>query len=68
MIDQLKIAGKIVGGAKQGVFFTQLEWVREQCLKKLGFTPWPGTLNLAISMDRVSGIEVLKAAGGIELI
>jgi CTP-dependent riboflavin kinase len=68
MTDPLKISGKIVSGAKQGAFFTQLEWVREQCLKKLGFTPWPGTLNLEISMDRVAVIEKLKVKGGLELI
>ena len=63
-----KITGKIVSGAKQGAFFTQLEWVREQCLKKLGFTPWPGTLNLEISMDQVAVIEEMKLTEGLELV
>jgi len=64
----LKISGKIISGAKQGAFFTQLDWVKEQCLQKLGFEPWPGTLNLEISMDRVDLIEELREKGGIELI
>ena len=64
----LIITGKIVSGAQQGAFFTQLEWVREQCLKKLGFTPWPGTLNLEILMDYVAVIEELKATKGLELV
>jgi CTP-dependent riboflavin kinase len=68
MIDQLKIAGQIVSGAKQGAFFTQLDWVREQCLGKLGFAPWPGTLNLEIPMDHVAVIEELKAKEGMELV
>ena len=68
MIDQLKIAGQIVSGAKQGAFFTQLDWVREQCLIKLGFAPWPGTLNLEISMDHVAVIEELKVTEGLELV
>jgi len=68
MIDQLKIAGQIVSGAKQGAFFTQLDWVREQCLGKLGFAPWPGTLNLEISMDHVAVIEELKVTEGLELV
>ena len=64
----MEITGKIVSGAGQGAFFTQLEWVREQCLQTLGFSPWPGTLNLEISMDRVDLIEELRQKGGIELI
>jgi CTP-dependent riboflavin kinase len=63
-----KITGKIVSGAKQGAFFTQLDWVREQCLNKLGFIPWPGTLNLKIPTDRVAVIEELKAKEGMELV
>ncbi len=68
MNDKLKISGKIVSGAQQGAFFTQLEWVREQCLEKLGFTPWPGTLNLEIPMDRVAVIESFMVKEGIELV
>lgn len=68
MIDQFEITGRIVSGAGQGAFFTQLEWVKEQCLQKLGFSPWPGTLNLEISMDRVDVIEGLRGKVGMELI
>ena len=68
MTDQLEITGTIVSGAGQGAFFTQLEWVKEQCLEKLGFAPWPGTLNLEISTDRVDLIEELREKGGKALI
>ena len=68
MNDHLKITGKIVGGAKQGAFFTQLDWVREQCRQKLGFVPWPGTLNLEIPRENMPLIEELKPEKGIELV
>lgn len=68
MKNQLEITGKVISGAKQGAYFTQLEWVREQCLEKLGFVPWPGTLNLEIRMDRVALIEELKVKKGLELV
>ena len=68
MKNHISIIGKIVSGAGQGAFFTQLAWVKEQCQQKLGFSPWPGTLNLEISMDRVDLIEELREKGGIELI
>ena len=68
MRNQLEIPGKIVSGAKQGAFFIQLGWVQEQCLEKLGFAPWPGTLNLEISMNRVALIDELKVKRGLELV
>ena len=68
MNDHLSISGRIVSGAKQGAFFTQLDWVQEQCLDKLGFAPWPGTLNLEIPMDAVAVIEELKVTKGLELV
>jgi CTP-dependent riboflavin kinase len=68
MTDQYEITGKIIGGAKQGAFFTQLDWVQEQCLDKLGFAPWPGTLNLEVPMGAVAVIEELKVTKGLELV
>ena len=62
------IAGKIIGGAKQGAFFTQLEWFQEQCDEKLGFKPYPGTLNLEISGEYLPIIESLDREGAIEII
>ena len=63
-----KITGKIVSGVKQGAFFTQLDWVQEQCLQKLGFKPFPGTLNLEIANENMAIIESLQAQEGIELV
>jgi len=68
MEDNLIIAGKIVRGVKQGKFFTQLEWFQKQCADKLGFKPYPGTLNLEISVAYLPIIESLNREEGIELI
>lgn len=68
MTNNWIIAGKIVRGVEQGVFFTQLEWFQEQCADKLGFKPYPGTLNLEISGEYLPIIESLNREGGIELI
>ena len=68
MKNERRLTGKIVSGIKQGAFFTQLDWVQEQCLEKLGFKPYPGTLNLEISVDDIPIIEALLSDEGIELI
>jgi len=68
MKDHWKITCKIVSGVKQGAFFTQLDWVQEQCLQKLGFKPFPGTLNLEIAHENMRIIEALQTQEGIELV
>ena len=62
------LTGKIISGIKQGAFFTQLDWVQEQCLEKLGFKPFPGTLNLEIANDHMAIMEAFQAQEGIELV
>jgi len=68
MKDHRKITGKIVSGVNQGAFFTQLDWVQEQCLENLGFKPYPGTLNLEIPDESVAIIEALQPQEGMELV
>lgn len=63
-----RISGKIVSGVKQGAFFTQLDWFQEQCLEKLGFKPYAGTLNLEISGGDVPKVEDLENRAEIEFI
>ena len=68
MLKDLIIAGKIVGGAGEGAYFTQINWVQEQCQERLGFKPYPGTLNLEISREYLPLIESLNREKGIDLI
>ncbi len=68
MDDKLTVTGKIVSGEKKGAFFTQLDWVQSQCQEKLGFKPFPGTLNLEIEEEKIPHIEVLFKRSGIELV
>ena len=68
MDDKLTVTGKIVSGAKKGAFFTQLDWVQNQCQEKLGFKPYPGTLNLEIEEEKIPHIEALFKRSGIELV
>ena len=62
------IKGRVVSGAKKAAFFTQLDWVLEQCLEKLGFKPFPGTLNIEILPESLLDTESIPGKKGIELI
>ena len=68
MSGKLTVTGKIVSGEKKGAFFTQLDWVQKQCQEKLGFKPFPGTLNLEIKPAKIPHIEALIKKRGLELV
>jgi CTP-dependent riboflavin kinase len=68
LLKDLIIAGKIAGGAGEGAYFTQINWVQKQCQERLGFKPYPGTLNLEISREYLPIIESLNREVGIDLI
>lgn len=68
MNDHWVLIGKVVGGVKQAAYFTQLDWVQEQCAVKLGFRPYPGTLNLEIAEDSLPELEDLRLEAGAELV
>ena len=62
------ITGKVVTGKQQASFFTQLDWTKEQCLEKLGFEPYPGTLNLKITPDQMPVAEYVRQSAVLELV
>ena len=68
MKDKLTVTGKIVSGEKKGAIFTQLDWVQEQCQDKLGFRPFPGTLNIEIAEEKVPQVEAMIQKDGIALV
>ena len=68
MEKELVIRGKIISGAGEGAYFTQIGWVQQQCDQKLGFKPYPGTLNLEISGEFIPAIESVDQKNGIEFV
>jgi len=51
------ISGKVIQGAQKAAVFTGLDWVKAQCREKLGFVPFPGTLNLEITSSVAECLE-----------
>ena len=47
-----KITGVIYSDLGQAGGFMKLDWVRETLLEKLGFVPYPGTLNLRLESEK----------------
>ena len=62
------IKGKVVSGTGKGKDFTQLVWARRQFIEKLGFDPYPGTLNLKLeSEEDMEEFKMLKRTSSIEI-
>ncbi|MEM3874382.1 MAG: DUF120 domain-containing protein [Candidatus Bathyarchaeia archaeon] len=62
------VKGKIVSGVGEGSFFTMLSWVRRQIREKLGFAPYPGTLNLKLTGEYLDVRKLLEDAKAIEIL
>jgi CTP-dependent riboflavin kinase len=68
MSEGTVLRGKVFSGLGQGGFFTQLDWVRQQCHDKLGFTPFPGTLNLKVEQQYLDVVQKLREQEGVDII
>ncbi len=44
----MEISGVIKSGEGKGAYFTQVEWVVRECERLLGYSPFPGTLNVYV--------------------
>ncbi len=63
------LRGRVTEGLKESSFFTQIPWVREQFITKLGIDPYPGTLNLdIIDAQDLERLKEIKNRKGIEII
>ncbi|MBI2368987.1 MAG: CTP-dependent riboflavin kinase [Deltaproteobacteria bacterium] len=62
------IDGELFTGAGQGAYFTQLEGYRRQFETKLGFTPFPGTVNLRVrTQEGLGALQRLRTLPGIPI-
>ena len=68
--ERLELTGRVVSGVRKASFFTELDWVQEQCMEKLGFRPYPGTLNLSMEIleEGQPTVKELRQQEGAKLI
>ena len=50
---KIEITGAVFTGQGEGKKYVELSWVKQQIKEKLGFNPYPGTLNLRLDEDNV---------------
>ena len=67
-MKKLCLRGKVFSGEGDGARFTELPWVKKQIQKKLGFTPYPGTLDMRIDKESLKLKEALARDVGVEIL
>lgn len=62
------VTGEIVSGMGEGKYYMELAGYKKQFKKKLGFIPYPGTLNLKLKSEvDIRGRQILRDLQGIEI-
>lgn len=64
----MQICGVVQSGMGKGAFFTQIDWVVKQCEDKLGFRPFPGTLNVHICEEDLGKVDGFLSSTDGELV
>jgi riboflavin kinase, archaea type len=59
--------GKVISGEGNGKKYLSLPWVKKQVEEKLGFTPYPGTLNLQLSTGSVARRKLLEKINALQI-
>jgi riboflavin kinase len=61
------LKGRVFSGKGEGTGFVKLSWARQQIKEKLGFSPYPGTLNIRLNRDSIQIKRTLMKALGVEI-
>jgi riboflavin kinase len=65
LTDRVYFKGKVVSGMGEGRYYTEQKGYIDQFREKLGFAPYPGTLNVEIEYVERNKLRFLKNYGGV---
>jgi riboflavin kinase len=64
---KIEVKGRVFTGRGEGRKYVELEWVKQQVKEKLGFDPYPGTLNLRLNEENVKHRVLLERGAELRL-
>lgn len=66
--NQVTVKGHVFSGEGKGKFFVTIPWAMKQFIEKLGFKPYPGTLNIRLLPEHRAILKNLVNHRGIEIV
>jgi riboflavin kinase len=67
-LEKLCLAGRVFSGKGEGAKFVNLSWAEKQIEEKLGFKPYPGTLDIKLNRGNTKMKQTLLGIGGDEIL
>jgi riboflavin kinase len=64
-LNWIVFEGTAFSGQGRGKKFVELPWFKRQVEEKLGFSPYPGTLNLCLTDKNIENRRLLEISGGL---
>jgi riboflavin kinase len=64
----ISLSGSVTPGLGEGAYFMGLPWVRDAVRRLLGFTPYPGTLNVRLDSELVGLWDQIENRGSVVLV
>jgi len=64
---RIELNGTVVSGGGDGKKFVELPWVKQQITEKLGFTPYPGTLNVKLNRKNAERRKLVEKNPSAEI-
>lgn len=65
--DRLNIRGRVASGLGEGRYYLAQRGYTDQFKQKLGFAPYPGTLNLELVGPETNKLRILKSTPAIQI-
>jgi len=63
----MELVGRVFTGQGEGRRYVELAWVKQQVKEKLGFDPYPGTLNLRLNEETAKRRVMLEKDAKLRL-
>lgn len=67
LTDHITLHGAIKDGMGEGQYYIDQEGYQVQFEEKLGFKPYPGTLNISVDKEDIGKLDMVKSTAGIPI-
>ena len=62
------LSGIVISGTGEAGKITEIPWVKQQFIEKIGINPHPGTFNIMVLPEDITKLEELRNAKGVTII